>query len=365
MTLQDSPSLFARHPRVTILAVLFVGVLLLSLAAEIGLRAFGSLNIHYYTGFRTPGVHKYPYGEIPFNSDQFPDEEFDLRSSKHRIGYFGDSVAYGLGAGYGYRIPDLLQRQFPNHHHWVFAMVGEMLSTLALSERTHRFGLNSIVYLMNLNDILPRPAEEGGTTWITQTHRGPMRRLDEAVRGRSYLYTYVRLGLKNALQRRGYEPTGMMAFERFPAKNKNLVDATVERIAAELKGVERSAKSQVCVVILPYEMQISRDAARRYRELGIDWEEGFEGGSTQRMLMAGFEQQHIRAFDAMEAFKGRDPRVGETFVYNRGDKIDWNHPNRSGHAIIAEWLAANKDFVSACLSSADKAGLSAPTPESR
>jgi hypothetical protein len=24
------------------------------------------------------------------------------------------------------------------------------------------------------------------------------------------------------------------------------------------------------------------------------------------------------------------------FVYDKGDKIDWNHPNRAGHARIAE-----------------------------
>ena len=28
--------------------------------------------------------------------------------------------------------------------------------------------------------------------------------------------------------------------------------------------------------------------------------------------------------------------VGRLFVYNAGDKIDWNHPNRAGHAALAK-----------------------------
>ena len=32
--------------------------------------------------------------------------------------------------------------------------------------------------------------------------------------------------------------------------------------------------------------------------------------------------------------------VGEYFVYNKGDKLDWNHPNRDGHRAIAEYLTS-------------------------
>ncbi len=85
------------------------------LMLEVGLRVFGSLDIHYYTGTKTPGLHQYPYGDVPINAAGFPDEEFQLGGTKRRVGYIGDSVTYGVGAGYGFRVPDLLQQQFPQY----------------------------------------------------------------------------------------------------------------------------------------------------------------------------------------------------------------------------------------------------------
>ncbi len=96
-------------------------------------------------------------------------------------------------------------------------------------------------------------------------------------------------------------------------------------------------------------MQISRDAARRYKELGFTGEEGFETGSAQALLMDSFQRRHVNAFDARQAFRSHDLKVGDAFVYNKGDKTDWNHPNRLGHAIIADWLMSNSDFVSRCI----------------
>lgn len=345
----ETSTLFTRHPRLTLLGVTASGLIVLALVLELGLRLFGSLNIHYYAGFKTPGLHKYPYGEIPINSHRYPDEEFDLASARRRIGYFGDSVTYGVGAGYGYRIPDLLQRQFPETEHWVYANVGETLTNMGLVPQAQRFRLDVVVYLMNLNDILPEQGTEGADTWITTANQGMFGRLDGMLRGTSALYTYVRFGVKNALHRSGYEGTGVLAYERFPERNQAMLDAYVNRVADELGATERLGHAQTCVVVLPYEMQVSADAARRYRELGFDWEAGFETGSTQRRLLAGFERRHVRVFDAMAAFQGQQLRVGEAFVYDKGDKIDWNHPNRKGHAIIAGWLASNRQFVGACL----------------
>jgi hypothetical protein len=39
-----------------------------------------------------------------------------------------------------------------------------------------------------------------------------------------------------------------------------------------------------------------------------------------------------------------DNGLGQYFVYNKGDKLDWNHPNRAGHRQIADWLA-DQDFL--------------------
>lgn len=58
----------------------------------------------------------------------------------------------------------------------------------------------------------------------------------------------------------------------------------------------------------------------------------------------------IPAFDAYHAFvDAADPEgsrarnaVGEYFVYDKGDKLDWNHPNRAGHRAIADYLVAHE-----------------------
>ena len=92
------------------------------------------------------------------------------------------------------------------------------------------------------------------------------------------------------------------------------------------------------MILLPYEMQISNDAAKTYRDLGIHWEDGFENGATQRLLKKDLRVRHL--YDGMDAFKGlkETAKTGEYFVYNKGDKIDFNHPNRAGHALLTKGL---------------------------
>lgn len=54
----------------------------------------------------------------------------------------------------------------------------------------------------------------------------------------------------------------------------------------------------------------------------------------------------MRVVDLMPAFVDPANRersrsaigVGQYFVYDRGDKLDWNHPNRAGHRRIADYL---------------------------
>ena len=352
-SLPPSPSgasarFFVRHPRLTVLGVLAAAFLLLLVLAEVALRLFGSLNIHYYAGTKTPGLHRYPYGDVPINADGYPDEEFNRSGTKKRIGYVGDSVTYGVGAGYGYRAPDLLQGRFPAFDHWVFANVGERLEPRRLLSQLDTFRLDAVVYLMNLNDIVPDGDSAQAETWIVEARSGWMGRLDTSLRGASYLYTYLRLGLKNVMQRSGYESHGMQAFELAPKANPAVIEATARRVA-DILNVVRSHGPLACVVILPYEMQVSKDAARTYRELGFSWEEGFESGSTQQLLIDALRQRGVTAFDALKAFAGTDFKVGEAFVYNRGDKVDWNHPTRAGHARLAGWLADIPEFASQCL----------------
>ena len=340
---------FARHPRATVLGVLLVGTAVLVLLLELGLRTFGSVNIHYYTGTQTPGLYRYPYGDVPINADGYPDEDFVLTGTKRRIGYVGDSVAYGVGAGYGYRIPDLLQQRYPQYDHWVFAVVGDRLEVRPLLQVVRRFKLDAVVYLMNLNDVMPEADSPEATTWIVEARSTWLAALDASLRGTSYLYTYLRLGVKNTLQKLGYETHGLIAFETFPMANQNVIEVTALRVANALDAATRWTGSRGCVILLPYEMQISQDAADAYRKMGFKWEAGFEEGSTQRLLLEEFRRLGVTVFDGREAFVGADLKVGDAFVYDKGDKVDWNHPNRRGHAMMAQWLIATPAFQAQCL----------------
>jgi len=352
----EAPSIFVRHPRLTVLGVLATGTFIVLLVLEVGLRVFGTTNLNYYTGTRSPGLHKYAYGDVPINAAGFPDEEFNLADTKRRVGYVGDSVTFGVGAGYGYRVPDLLQQRMPQFDHWVFANVGERLEQKTLIRQVSTFKLDTIVYMMNLNDIVPDVESAQSNTWVTEARGGALGGIDGLLRGRSYLYTYVRLGLKNAMQRAGYEgATGLQAFELYPKQNAPILQASAARVAAALQAASSVRPIRACVVLLPYEMQVSADAARTYREMGFTWEAGFEDGSTQRQLIDEFAKLGIQVFDAREAFAGQTLKVGETFVYDRGDKVDWNHPNRKGHQLIADWLSSQTDLASRCFDAAPKA----------
>lgn len=88
-------------------------------------------------------------------------------------------------------------------------------------------------------------------------------------------------------------------------------------------------------------MQISKKAAVAYRDKGIEWEDGFEEGSTQALFKKYLDLPHV--YDGRDAFKDLpDSPPGTYFVYNRGDKIDFNHLNRKGHAILTNGLIASK-----------------------
>jgi hypothetical protein len=104
------------------------------------------------------------------------------------------------------------------------------------------------------------------------------------------------------------------------------------------------------VIVLSYEMQISADAANTYAAAGVAWEAGFLERSTQQAIEAALPDR-VETIDAYWAFvdpadeagSRRSNSVGEYFVYNRGDKLDWNHPNRDGCRKIAEYLAKLDD----------------------
>jgi hypothetical protein len=219
---------------------------------------------------RVKGELIYPYGIIKINSHGFPDEEFDLEDERPRIGYIGDSVTFGVGAGYGYRITEILEEYYPEMQHMNMSHglgAGVTAETIAqVLGWSTRFGLNKVVYLLNMNDISPGRAgtvEEAspGTTLV----KGLEARLD-ALRGRIYLYTWTRNAVKTFLLAHGVGVQGI-SYELHPKQYGRVIEETATRVnylgrALRRRGVE------LMVVLLPYEMQISQEAERVYRERG-------------------------------------------------------------------------------------------------
>jgi lysophospholipase L1-like esterase len=338
---------FQRHPLAALLAVNLAALAALVLVLEILVRVFITYNPGFYTAVKVKGRDlEYAYGVIKVNSEGFPDEEWDL-SKTLRVGYFGDSVTYGVGAGYGYRFSEILEESYPEYEHMNIAGIGLTISENEIqwaSELAQRLGMQKVFYFFNLNDIVPDAVAAGEqTSSLTSLRAWLLLNLDW-LRGRSYLYTFVRTRLKTFYSVRGRGFHGYTAYEFFPRRHEQILGQTAERIhrfqeALANRGIE------LIVVILPYEMQISREAELRYAELGVQWEGGFIDGETQQRIIAALDPE-LRSYDAYEAFVDRGAveetrrrnGLGEYFVYNKGDKLDWNHPNRSGHRAIAEWL---------------------------
>ena len=134
------------------------------------------------------------------------------------------------------------------------------------------------------------------------------------------------------MQALGTKPGGYWAYELWPEANKSVLEGFVADV--NLLGDELAQRGVgFCIILLPYEMQVSQEAARIYREMGFRWEDGFESGRMQRRLAELIRSAEV--YDPLPAFDPAATRIGEMFVYDRGDRIDWNHPNRAGHATIA------------------------------
>ena len=329
------PSFFARHERLALVLINLVFFGLLLVAGEIAARLSTGYDIGYYTEAKAgrEGFLRYPWGVVPVNRHGYLDEEFDLSGTKPRVGWFGDSVAMGVGAGYPHRISDIVRDRMPGFNTWNFSRLGAGFDSDKADAIAAEFKLGTLVYLLNLNDIVPdAPPQSGGGAVVYQGLAFVKDYLDY-LRDRSYLYNYIRTAAKNAIQRLGFEASGYFAFELWPSKSDDVFRAFAERVSATARDL-RAKGVQMCVVIAPYEMQVSEDAARTYAKLGFAWEEGFLSGSAQKKLLRYLDKD-LPVYDGLGAFPDRSAPVGKLFVYNAGDKIDWNHPNRAGHAALA------------------------------
>lgn len=341
-------SMFEKHPRKTIFAFVLVLLFLIGVVAEIVLRFTVPYDIGYYTAIRKEGVYEYPYGRIAINKQGYPDTEFDLTSTKPRIGYFGDSIIMGIGAGDGYRFGDLVEAAYPQYDHWTFGVMGNGIRENDLLRQAQTYNLNYVVYGMNLNDFLPQsesatdlPIAKEGQSWfevsLLKFRYHVIRRLDW-LRGKSYLYTVLRTGAKNILEIAGYGYTGFKSIEFYPSGHTDIISEVAQRFNQTALRLNEQGIT-FCLVIFPYEMQISDVAAQTYADMGFKWEDGFTDGSTQKLFQSYLSIQHI--YDGLDAFPGEEKQsaTGTYFVYNKGDKIDFNHPNREGHAVLAKgWM---------------------------
>lgn len=343
-------SVFEKHPLATIFGFVLILLVLIAGVAEIVLRFTVSYDIGYYTAVRKEGVYEYPYGSIAINKDGFPDQEFDLKSTKPRIGYFGDSIVMGIGAGDGYRFSDLVEVAYPTYEHWTFGLMGNGIREDDLLKDIEKYDLDYVVYGLNLNDFLPPSEAENGLpvakpgqsrfeVGLQQFRYHVIGKLDW-LRGKSYLYTVLRTGAKNILEIAGYGYTGFKSVEFYPSNNADIIQEVAQRFNSTAQRLKEHG-IEFCLVIFPYEMQVSDIAASTYRDMGFAWEDGFENGSTQTTFKSYLSISNI--YDGLDAFSKDDKQsaTGTYFVYNKGDKIDFNHPNRSGHAALAQgWMAS-------------------------
>ncbi len=343
--------------------VLFLSIFILG-GLEVFLRFYINYNPSYYTGFKSPGKGEkhFPYGTIKINSDGFYDDEFLPTKQKPRIGYFGDSVLFGVGVGHGYRITELLEKTLPQYEHMNFASVGagiDRSTTRRVLETAKKYDIDKVVYLMNLNDIDPDTTVTEGepsTSSLNQVKGFHLRKLEKILRlrrlrSKSYLYTVLRSIIKKQLIRHGYDVHGYLAYELFPEKYEKVIRDFARRVTSLAERLKADSR-EFLVIILPYEMQISEAAEMKYRDFGVKWEESFIDRGTQRIIIDELNEQGVVFLDSYYGFV--DPEqpgdlrlrngLGEFFVYNRGDKLDWNHPNREGHRKIADYILKNKEL---------------------
>lgn len=327
---------------------------------EIICRFAVTYNPSYYTSVEAQGRDLvYPYGIVKMNALGHPDDEFDLDDPRPRIAYVGDSVTWGVGAGHGYRFSDILERRLPGYQHMTLASIADGFRTRKrmdyVVQTASALGVDAVIYVYNLNDTLPDLAERQAAA-PGQAHQASLlpdvlnlaRDHTEFLRSRSYLYNWVRFKLRIALLRFGIEHHGEEAYELFPERNEAIIRETAARITY-LHDMLAERGIRFLTVLMPYEMQISSDAAEVYASMGIRWEQGFVDRRLQTLITEHLAPK-VRVLDAYRAFvetpSDRDRiKAGDLFVHDEGDSLDWNHPNREGHKKLAGFLETNPSFL--------------------
>ncbi|MGI9569024.1 MAG: hypothetical protein ACR2PH_04620, partial [Desulfobulbia bacterium] len=195
------------------------------------------------------------------------------------------------------------------------------------------------IHLVNLNDIMPsyqnNRDDVSGISKLLSWIRPALRYNLDRLRNRSYLYNYLWTSVKTILTRMEYDTSGFRSVELFPKKYEPVIRNFADRLS-EMEDSFRQAGISLCFALLPYEMQIFSHAAMVYSSMGFKWGSEFENGLTQRIIKDALSPD-ILLSNPLKVFKQKP--VGHYFVYNLGDKIDWNHLNNVGYKVIAEHLA--------------------------
>ena len=254
---------------------------------------------------------------------------------------------YGVGAGYPYRISEYLDELEPNIEHVNISEVGSSFINYNdqenLREKLILGKIDKIIYIMNLNDIAPlanydlknnlSENNSDNSKISTILRNRILKKLDESLRGKSFFYTHLRLKFKNFLMvKLNLNSTGFKAIELFPNEHENDIKLAAKNLSSLInKGI---FEMPICVIILPYEMQISKHATKKYKNMGLNFEKDFLNFKTQKIFINEFKKNTNNIFYLGESFEEKN--VGEYFVYNKGDKIDFNHPNKFGYKVLAE-----------------------------
>jgi hypothetical protein len=109
---------------------------------------------------------------------------------------------------------------------------------------------------------------------------------------------------RNALMGLGFSHKGLDTFELRPSTNMAVVDGTVDRVNS-LYGLLEERRVRSCIVILPYEMQISVEAGQFYSSRGITWENGFIKRGTQNLILERLDPE-TEVVDSYSAFVDAD-----------------------------------------------------------
>ena len=149
--------------------------------------------------------------------------------------------------------------------------------------------LVEFAYLLN-NNTEKNNNEE---SIIPKNYVGELKKLilhiDKKLRGNSVLYTFFRYKIKNFLVTQfGLNFTGFRAIELEPVKFSRDIEQAAMNFAKLIN--KKNNFLDICILMLPYEMQVSTKAKNKYRDIGIKFEDEFINFYTQKLFISKFKE---------------------------------------------------------------------------